>query len=250
MAVVGVQDRGGGRSAETGGAERDRYLSLTDCGQAVAINGRLTVEQAAVVRAALDPLCAPQADDTRNPGQRRADALEEICRLALVRYVLMGIDTTDPAVIEQVRERSTTRDDVTACQLLREHGISPIIGHIVGFGDETWADLRRAGRALAMYDGDYLNAMYATPHSWQRHLDPWQLFAGVKWLELCFHLRPGRLRRLLLDRDRACRREAWWTARHTAMVWLMEVVDFGWHVRFARNPRRLGTAGARGPAAR
>jgi anaerobic magnesium-protoporphyrin IX monomethyl ester cyclase len=184
-----------------------------------------------------------------------------------LRYVLMGIDTTDPAVIERIRKRSTTRDDLSACRLLREHGIHPIIGHIVGFGDESWADLRRAGRALAHYDGDYLNAMYVTPHSWtqfaaeqadrpvvqedlfrwdyrhqvlgQRRLQPWQLFLGVKWLELKFHLRPRRLARLLLARDRDRRREAWWTARHTGMVWLMEIVEFVRRVRFARHPRPL-----------
>ncbi|HZN77658.1 MAG TPA: radical SAM protein [Micromonosporaceae bacterium] len=171
-----------------------------------------------------------------------------------LRYVLMGIDTTDPDVIEQIRKRSSTKDDLTACRLLREHGVYPIIGHIVGLGEETWAGLRRAGRALAMYDGDYLNAMYATPHSWtefareqahrrvvesdqsrwdyrhqvlaERHLRPWQLFAAVKWLELRFHLRPGRLRRLLLARDRQRRHEAWWNLRHTTMVWLMEIVEF------------------------
>jgi len=197
---------------------------------------------------------------------RDADVLD-LYRRAGLRYVLMGIDTTDPAVIDQVRKRSTTRDDFAACRLLREHGIHPIIGHIVGLGDETWADLRQARRALAEYDGDYLNAMYATPHSWtsfaseqadrrvvqedqqrwdyrhqvleQRYLRPWQLFAAVKWLELSFHLRPRRLRRLLLTRDRPRRRQAWWTAWHTTVVWLMEIVEFVCRVRFAGQPRPL-----------
>jgi anaerobic magnesium-protoporphyrin IX monomethyl ester cyclase len=197
---------------------------------------------------------------------RDADLLD-LYRRAGIRYVLMGIDTTDPAVIDRIRKRSTTRDDLEACRLLREHGIHSVIGHIVGFEDETFADLRRAGRALARYDGDYLNAMYVTPHSWtrfaaeqadrpvvqedqlrwdyrhqvlgQRRLRPWQLFVGVKWLELRFHLRPRRLRRLLLTRDRAARREAWWTARHTGLVWLMEIVEFVRHVRFAHDPRPL-----------
>jgi anaerobic magnesium-protoporphyrin IX monomethyl ester cyclase len=203
---------------------------------------------------------------------RATDIVRDAAEIGLyhragLRHVLMGIDTTDPAVIEQVRKRSTTRDDVEACRLLRAHGIAPVIGHIVGFGDETWADLRRARRALAMYDGDYLNAMYATPHSWtafareqagrgvvqedqrrwdyrhqvleQAHLTPWQLFAAVKLLELHFHLRPSRLRRVLFAGDRARRTEAWWTMRHTTMVWLMEIVEFVRHVRFAKHPRPL-----------
>jgi anaerobic magnesium-protoporphyrin IX monomethyl ester cyclase len=197
---------------------------------------------------------------------RDADVMD-LHRRAGLRYVLMGIDTTEPDLIEKVRKRSTAREDLRACQLLRDNGIHPIIGHIVGLGDDTWAGLRRAGRALARYDGDYLNAMYATPHSWtpfaaehagrnvvqedpsrwdyrhqileQDHLKPWQLFLAVKWLELRFHLRPRRLRRLLLARDRQRRREAWWTMRHTTAVWLAELWDFARHVRFARRPRPL-----------
>jgi anaerobic magnesium-protoporphyrin IX monomethyl ester cyclase len=197
---------------------------------------------------------------------RDAHAMD-LYRRAGLRYILMGIDTTDPDVIRQIRKRSTTKEDLTACRLLRDHGIHPIIGHIVGFGDETWTDLRRAGKALALYDGDYLNAMYATPHSWtpfaiesadrlvvqedqrrwdyrnqvleQQHLRPWQLFLAVKWLELRFHLRPGRLRRLLLAADPVRRREAWWTMRHTGVVWLMEIVDFVTWARFSRHRRRL-----------
>jgi anaerobic magnesium-protoporphyrin IX monomethyl ester cyclase len=197
---------------------------------------------------------------------RDADVVDLYYR-AGIRYVLMGIDTTDPELIEHVRKRSTTRHDIDACQLLRDNGIHSIIGHIVGLGAETWGNLRRAGRALRMYDGDYLNAMYATPHAWtafareqadrrvlqedqqrwdyrhqileEPHLRPWQLFAAVKWLELTFHLRPRRLRRLLLTRDRSRRRQGWWNARHTTMVWLTEIVDFVWRVRFARQPRPL-----------
>lgn len=197
---------------------------------------------------------------------RDAHAID-LYRRAGLRYVLMGIDSTDPDLIEQIRKRSSTKDDLTACQLLRDNGIHPIIGHIVGLGDETWADLRRAGHALALYDGDYLNAMYATPHSWtafadesadraviqedqrrwdyrnqvlaQKHLRPWQLFLAVKILELRFHLRPRRLRRLLFSADAGRRREAWWATWHTGLVWLMEIVDFVRSARFARRPRAL-----------
>jgi anaerobic magnesium-protoporphyrin IX monomethyl ester cyclase len=198
---------------------------------------------------------------------RDADVMELYHR-AGIRYVLMGIDTTDPAVIEQVRKRSTTKHDIEACRLLRGHDIHSVIGHIVGLGNETWRDLHQAGRALRKYDGDYLNAMYATPHAWtafareqadrgvvqenqlywdyrhqvldQAYLRPWQLFAAVKWWELSFHLRPRRLGRLLLTRDRGRRQQGWWTARHTLMVWLAEIVEFLRRTRFARRPVPLG----------
>lgn len=205
---------------------------------------------------------------------RDADVLDRY-RRAGIRHVLMGIETTDPETIERIRKRSTTRADQTACRLLRAHQIHSIIGHVVGFGDETWAELRRVGRALSAYDGDYLNAMYVTPHGWtqfaaeqadrrvvqddqrwwdyrhqvleQQRLRPWQLFAAVKWLELRFHLRPRRLGRLLLARDRQRRREAWWTARHTGLVWLMEIVEFVRRVRHARAPLPLRDWPAGGP---
>lgn len=72
-------------------AYRDRCLYLTDLpgtGQ-VRLTGWLSTEAAAVVRAALDPLCAPRTKPARvageeqpSAGQRRADALVDVCRLA------------------------------------------------------------------------------------------------------------------------------------------------------------------------
>jgi hypothetical protein len=53
-------------------------------GGLVRVGGHLTVEDAAIVSAALDPLSGPGTDaDSRTPAQLRADALVEVCRLAL-----------------------------------------------------------------------------------------------------------------------------------------------------------------------
>jgi hypothetical protein len=60
-------------------AHRERYFTMTPDGVGVRLHGRLTTEGAAVVRAALDPLSRPTAHDDRSPGQRRADALLEVC---------------------------------------------------------------------------------------------------------------------------------------------------------------------------
>lgn len=49
----------------------------------VRLTGYLSVEDAAVVRAALDPLCKPRTGDERTPAQKRADALVGVCRLAM-----------------------------------------------------------------------------------------------------------------------------------------------------------------------
>jgi anaerobic magnesium-protoporphyrin IX monomethyl ester cyclase len=183
---------------------------------------------------------------------RDADLLP-LYRRAGILYVLMGIESTDDAVLRQIGKNSTQRHDVEACRLLRRNGIHSILGHIVGFEDETWQTFRATMRDLRRYQGDYLNAMYVTPHDWtvfgtevegrplvqpnqrwwdyrhqvlaQRHLKPWQLFAAVKWLELWFHLRPDRLRRMLRAADPFAVRQLLWCSLHTGLVWLGEIVE-------------------------
>ncbi|WP_308121083.1 HNH endonuclease signature motif containing protein [Paractinoplanes bogorensis] len=65
-------------------AHRNRGLTLSapDAG-IVRLTGLLGQEDAAILQAALLPLCGPTPDDNRRPAQRRADALIDICRLAL-----------------------------------------------------------------------------------------------------------------------------------------------------------------------
>jgi hypothetical protein len=77
--------------------ERDERAAVAGRGFTLAcdghgglrLSGRLDAEAAAVVTAALDPLCPPGGlapagiPDPRSPAQRRADALVEVCRLAL-----------------------------------------------------------------------------------------------------------------------------------------------------------------------
>jgi len=66
-------------------AARERTFSLSPDGAGkVRLTGWLETEAAAIVTAAMDPLTAPAGDaDDRTPGQRRADALVEVCRIAL-----------------------------------------------------------------------------------------------------------------------------------------------------------------------
>jgi hypothetical protein len=63
-------------------AQQTRAFTLTNNGDGrYRLTGWLDAEAAAIVNAALDPLCKPDADRTAT--QRRADALVEVCRLAL-----------------------------------------------------------------------------------------------------------------------------------------------------------------------
>ncbi|MGC4812518.1 DUF222 domain-containing protein [Micromonospora sp. DT228] len=66
-------------------AARDRHVTVSErAGGRLRLSGTLDAETAALVRAAIDPLSAPCGpDDTRTAGQRRHDALGEVCRLAL-----------------------------------------------------------------------------------------------------------------------------------------------------------------------
>jgi hypothetical protein len=74
-------------------AEHDAYtgreLNLADIPgtSRVRVHGWLDRESAAVLRAAIDPLSAPRRGpnetDLRSPGQRRADALTEVCQRVL-----------------------------------------------------------------------------------------------------------------------------------------------------------------------
>ena len=183
-------------------------------------------------------------------------------RDAGILYVLMGVDSTSDEMLHQIRKGSTTREDYLACRLLKEHGIFSIIGHIVGFGGETRSTFRTALRQLRLYDGDYLDAMYVTPHAWTpfgaesrnrqvvepdqakwdyRHqvlaqdgMRPWQLFLAVKWLELRFHLTPRRLLGMFFGADRLRRRQRRWVFRHIAAVWLAEVFEFLFTALFRR----------------
>lgn len=167
---------------------------------------------------------------------------------------LMGMETTDPETLRKIRKGSTTREDLTAVRLLRQHGILSMVGHVVGFEQERFRDYWNALRQILLYDPDLINAMYVTPHRWTpfyrenldravvqedrskwdyrhqvlgaRHLKPWQILLLVKTMEVIVQARPRAVLRLLADKDGARRRAYRWCVRNAAGVWLDEVHDF------------------------
>ncbi|MEV5209048.1 DUF222 domain-containing protein [Micromonospora sp. NPDC053740] len=72
-------------AAEAARASRDRHVTISEqTGGRLRLSGTLDAEAAALLRAVIDPLSAPAGpDDTRCAGQRRHDALADVCRLAL-----------------------------------------------------------------------------------------------------------------------------------------------------------------------
>ncbi|RAO10687.1 uncharacterized protein ONO86_01793 [Micromonospora noduli] len=71
--------------AQESRAARDRHITISEQTDGrLRLAGILDTEAAAALRAAIDPLTTPTGpDDTRTPGQRRHDALVDVCRLAL-----------------------------------------------------------------------------------------------------------------------------------------------------------------------
>ena len=71
--------------AQESRAARDRHITISEQTDGrLRLAGILDTEAAAALRAAIDPLTTPTGpDDTRTPGQRRHDALADVCRLAL-----------------------------------------------------------------------------------------------------------------------------------------------------------------------
>ncbi|MET8234251.1 DUF222 domain-containing protein [Micromonospora sp. NPDC005298] len=71
--------------AEAARAARDRHLTISEqTNGRLRLTGTLDAEAAALLRAAIDPLSTPAGpDDDRCAGQRRHDALADVCRLAL-----------------------------------------------------------------------------------------------------------------------------------------------------------------------
>lgn len=191
----------------------------------------------------------------------------DLYRRAGILYILMGIDATDPQLIEKIKKRSSTTVDAQACALLRRAGIRSMIAHIVGLGEDTWRSFWRAFQAMCHYDGDLLNVMYATPHSWtafaqqnaarlvvqenqrrwdyrhqilhERSMSPRQLFFAVKLLEFVYHLRPRAVWRLLSGGDWRMRSQRWWTQLHITVVWIGEIAEFILSTRTAPTPQPL-----------
>jgi hypothetical protein len=151
-------------------AQRQRTLALTDTGDGrVRLTGWLDAEAAAIVHAALDPLCRPLPADQRTPGQRRADALAEICQLVLAGGQLPDNGGDRPQLVVTVpfdvlraqlgRAQLDTGASITPAQVRRLACDAAIIPAVLG-GDGETLDLGRqrrlftgaARRALVLRD--------------------------------------------------------------------------------------------------
>lgn len=193
---------------------------------------------------------------------RDADILH-LYRNAGFLYVLMGVETVSDDALERIRKGSSVDDAYQAVRLLRQHGIMSIVDYMFGIEDETAVTIRRGLAGLHRYDGDFVNALYLTPHDWTplghaarsapvvepdlarwdyrhqvlavRTMSPGRLVVAVKLVELIYHLHPQRLWRVVAHPDRRLRRHLRFSYLHTARVFLAEVFEaFKWR----RSPAR------------
>ncbi len=165
----------------------------------------------------------------------------------------MGVESVTDDTLAKIRKGSSVDDAYHAVRLLRENGILSIVDYIFGLEDETPRTIWRGLRGLLRYDGDFVNALYVTPHSWTplgremkgfpivepdlwrwdyRHqvigvkqLSPAQLLLGVKLVELIYHLHPRRIWQILAAPDRRVRRQLRHCAGHVAAVYWYEIYE-------------------------
>jgi hypothetical protein len=174
-------------------AAAGRRLALTPTGTGqVRLTGWLTAEGAAVVNAALDPLCRPVSSDDRSPGQRRVDALVEICGLALRTG--------------ELPEHGGDRPHITITL--------------------PYQQLRTQAGAGVLDTGELISAAQARRVCCDANLLPAVLGGASEVLDLGRTRRPitGALRRALIIRDRGCAfpgcaRPARWCDGHHIRHW-------------------------------
>ena len=199
---------------------------------------------------------------------RDADILP-LYRAAGFTYVLLGVETVTDETLAKIRKGSCVDDAWRAVRLLRAQHIMSIVDYIFGLDEETPRSLWRGLRGLLRYDGDFVNALYLTPHPWTplgrdlkdspqvepdlwkwdyrhqvvatRYLSQAQLFIAVKLIELIYHLHPRRLWRMLAVRDPLLRQQLRFAFGHTRGVYLAEIAEFfsdRLHARTQHEPSR------------
>ena len=192
---------------------------------------------------------------------RDADMLP-LYKAAGIDYIVMGVESLKDEVIVDIRKNNPFAISKEAVRLLRQHHILSLTNIIYGLEEESWGTIREKFRNLLELDSDILNACYLMPHFWTAqgrtvkpydviqsdlnkwsyrnqiistpHLRPFELFLGVKFTEVLFHLRPQALKRVFFARDQRYRkiiRSSMWAGLR---VILAEIFEFLFQTRFCR----------------
>jgi hypothetical protein len=222
-------------------AHHERCFTVTDIpGSArVRVSGWLDREAAAILRTALDPLCAPCPDpdtgarDPRSPAQRRADALAEVCRLALACGQLSDNGGDRPQIVVTIpytalREPPSPRT-LDHSQPLGGAGKSPAANPGTSPGANAGTSRVASGTwrgAAELDDGGRISAATARRLACDAGILPAVLGSQGQVLDLGRQRRlfTGPLRRALVLRDQGCAfpgcdRPARWCDGHHIRHW-------------------------------
>jgi len=184
---------------------------------------------------------------------RDADFLHLYRKAGVIRF-LLGIESYNEGTLKSIRKGGSVSEDQLAIQLMRQHGIISMATYVVGFEEETDADLWHSLKHLLRYDPDQIQLLYVTPHRWTpfyrtvehrqviqtdtrrwdykhqvlatRHMPPWRVFLWFKSIELILQARPKALRRLLFHPDADFRQSMRWYSKMGRRVWTHEVLEF------------------------
>jgi anaerobic magnesium-protoporphyrin IX monomethyl ester cyclase len=210
-------------------------------------------------RAFLEALISERVDVTLVGSTRSSDIVRDADILHLYKAAgwerfLLGMESPDEETLRRVKKGGSLSEDREAIRLLRLHGILSMATWVVGFEEETPADLVRGLRTLLAYDPDQIQALFVTPHRWTpffrdaaertviesdprkwdykhqvlatRHMSPAMLLAWVKAIEIMVQARPKALWRTLAHPDPKLRHGMRWYAQMGRRVWFHEVGEF------------------------
>ncbi|GIH02058.1 HNH endonuclease [Rhizocola hellebori] len=192
-------------------AARDRAFTMSPDGTGrVRLSGWLGHEAAAIINAAIDPLCAPAGKhDDRTATQRRADALTEACRLTLAAGELPENGGDRPQLVLTMRHddllarighgmldtgQPLTPDTVRriACQANIIPAVLNTTGQVLDLGRQRRLFTGPIRRALILRDGGCAFPGCDRPPRWcdGHHILSW-LLGGATRLDnavlLCGH---------------------------------------------------------------
>jgi anaerobic magnesium-protoporphyrin IX monomethyl ester cyclase len=193
---------------------------------------------------------------------RDADILHLYRKAGVIRW-LMGMENTDEATLALIKKGGGTATDREAIKLLRQYGILSMATWVVGFEEDSIADLWRGFRQLLSYDPDQIQALYVTPHRWtpffrlargrtviqpdqrkwdykhqvlhMKHFRPWMLLLCVKAIEVAVQARPKALARILFHADPEQRHSMRWYTKMGRRVWFHELAEFFLKTPLLRN---------------
>ncbi|GIE93409.1 HNH endonuclease signature motif containing protein [Paractinoplanes rishiriensis] len=167
----------------------------------VRVSGSFTVEDAETVTAAIEPLCAPLPEDDRLPAQRRADALVDVCRLAMKGgdlpdsggepaqvMVTIPFDPIAGLLGAGITDGGDRISAATARRLACNARIVPVVlggkSQILDVGRACRLATAPIRRALAVRDGGCAFPGCDRPPRWcdAHHLHPWSA-GGVTSLD-------------------------------------------------------------------